>query len=130
MKRAAWLGCFVVVAALGSAGCAFQVAGQGQDEPVDGTSQSLGPSHSAAGFSNGTDPAGSNDGTFTTTTSQPGKPTPDPWGIVSPAKPTPDPWRPGQVGSGSASGDNGSQSGSDPNSTSTTQSGAGQANTR
>lgn len=113
MKRAAWVGSLVAVVALASVGCAFQVAGQGQGESVDGTRQSLGQDSTDPGES--ADDGSRTLGGTTISVSDPDKPTPDPWrGIVSPAKPTPDPWRPGS-GSGTSGGD--SQGGSNPSST-------------
>jgi len=126
MKRAAWLGSLVAIVSLVSVGCAFQVASQGQDESVDGTSQSLGqnPDDTAGdGFRTA--------GSSMTSVSDPDKPTPDPWrgGLVNPAKPTPDPWRPDDSSSGSSCGD-GTQSGSNPSSTTSPQSGTTSARAR
>lgn len=115
MKRAAWLASLVAVVALASAGCTFQVAGQGQDgQQVGSTSQGLGQGQTGAA------PASTTAGTTADDGSGSGqqavgaatKPTPDPWrnGLVSPAKPTPDPWRPGDSTSSGSDGTQGTSS--------------------
>ncbi len=136
MKRAAWLASLVAVAALASAGCALQVAGQGQDEQQVGTTgQGLGqdqtgaapaPTNSLNSADDGTGSDNTNSGV--PTGGDPAKPTPDPWrnGLLSPAKPTPDPWRPHDTTSTSGGS---SQNGSS-NPSGTTQTGTTHSSTR
>lgn len=113
MKRAAWLGSLVAIVALASVGCAVQVDGQGQDEPVGSASQSLGNQANSLSGSAGDSTAS---GSGQVESSNPGRPTPDPWAQVGPAKPTPDPWHPGCADPKSSASD-GSQTGSQPSGT-------------